>query len=66
MAVQASEEIADCAGPYIVSGCVSLRLYVNAVKAKSVLVNYSVNAVVTRAAKSAPGLVCAGTAVTHA
>jgi hypothetical protein len=44
---------------------VPLRLYVNAVKAKGVLVDHSVNAIITGAAKGTTGLVSTGTAVAH-
>jgi hypothetical protein len=66
VSVQAAKEITDRAGADIVPCGVPLRLYVNAVKAKGVLVDHSVNAIITRAAKGTTGFVSTGTAVAHA
>lgn len=66
MVIQATKEIANCAGADVVSSGVSLGLYINAVKAKSVLVYYSVHAIIARAAQGLTALFRAGTSVAHA
>jgi len=66
MAVQAAEEITNGTGANIICRCVSLRLDINPVEAKGVLVNYPVNAIVTGPSKCAACFIGACAAVTHA
>ena len=66
MTVQAAKKISDWAGSDIVPCCISLGLYINTVKPKSVLVHYSVNTIITRTTKSTARVIGARTAITQA
>jgi hypothetical protein len=63
--VQAPKKVTNSTGSDIISCGISFGLYINAVETKGVLVDYSINAIIPRAAKRAARLFSVGSAVTH-